>query len=71
MEPITIFDLEEALDHVSSDGLLVHDWRVKQLRRLGVPRTLAETFAERIDWREIGGLVERGCPPELAVEIVR
>jgi hypothetical protein len=71
MEPITILDLEAALDHVSSEGLLVHDWRVEQLRRVGVPRALAETFAERVDWREITALVRRGCPPELALEIVR
>jgi hypothetical protein len=24
-----------------------------------------------IDWHEIAGLVERGCSPELALEIVR
>jgi hypothetical protein len=71
MDPITIFDLEAALDHVSSDGLLVHDWRVEQLRRVGVPRALAENFAGQVDWREIAELVRRGCPPELAVEIVR
>lgn len=29
MEPITILDLEAALDHVSSGGLLVNDWRVE------------------------------------------
>ena len=71
MEPITIFDLEDALDDVSSDALLIHDWQVEQLRRLGVPRVLAEIFAGRVDWHEIADLVERGCAPELALEIVR
>jgi hypothetical protein len=71
MDPITMLDLEAALDHVSSDELLVHDWRVEQLRRAGVPRDLAATVADRLDWREIADLVQRGCPPELAVEIVR
>jgi hypothetical protein len=71
MEQITVLDLEAALDRVSSDGLLVHDWRVEQLGRVGVPRELAETVAGRVDWREIADLVRRGCPPELAVEIVR
>jgi hypothetical protein len=71
MEPITIFDLEDALDDVSHDALLIHDWQVEQLRRLGLPLALAVTFAGRVDWHEIAGLVERGCAPELALEIVR
>ena len=32
---------------------------------------LAETFAGLIDWHEIAALVARGCPPNLALEIVR
>jgi hypothetical protein len=71
MEPLSIFDLEDAVDDVSTDTLLIHDWQVEQLRRLGVPRSLAEAFADRVDWHEIAGLVERGCAPELALEIVR
>jgi hypothetical protein len=71
MEPITILDLEAALDQVSTDGLLVHDWRADQLCRVGVPRGLAETVAGRDDWREIARVIRHGCPPALAVEIVR
>jgi hypothetical protein len=71
MEPITILDLEAALDHVSSNCLLVHDWRVGQPCRVGVPRALAETFTRRVDWREIADLVGRACSPELAVGLVR
>jgi hypothetical protein len=71
MEPITILELEAALDDVSSDGLLVHDWQVEQLRSVGVPSELAESLAGRVDWRVVADLVRRGCPPELAVEIVR
>jgi hypothetical protein len=71
MEPISILDLEAALDDVESRELLVHDWRVEQLRRLGVPHEQAEAFAGRVDWHEIADLVERGCPPDLALEIVR
>jgi hypothetical protein len=71
MEPTTILDLETALDQVSSGGLLVHDWRVEQLCRAGVPRAIADAVAGTVDWREIADLVQRGCPPELAVEIVR
>jgi hypothetical protein len=48
----------------------VHDWRVSQLTRLGIPRPLAEVYADRIDWHQIARLVCRGCPPRLALRIV-
>jgi hypothetical protein len=32
---------------------------------------IASAVATFIDWHEIAGLVERGCSPELALEIVR
>jgi len=50
---------------------LVLDWRVGQLERLGVSRLSALAFAARIDWHEIAALVQHGCSPELAVDIVR
>jgi hypothetical protein len=71
MEPITIFDLEDALDDVGGDALLIHNWQVEQLRRLGIPLGLAVAFAGRVDWHEIAVLVESGCAPDLALEIVR
>src|SRR2546423_13061134 len=40
MEPITIFDLEDALDDVDSAAFRIHDWQVEQLCRLGMPRGL-------------------------------
>jgi hypothetical protein len=52
------------------DGL-VHDWRAYQLERLGIPASLAESVADRIDWHEIAALVERGCTARLALDIVR
>jgi hypothetical protein len=52
------------------EELLVHRWRVQRLTRLGVPRTLAEVYADRLDWHEVAGLVERGCHPRLALHIV-
>jgi hypothetical protein len=58
---------QEAIEH---DGSLVHDWRVLQLTRLGVPGALAEIYADRIDWHQIARLVRRGCPPALALRIV-
>jgi hypothetical protein len=71
MEPI-LTPLEN-LDNEDDDGetLLVHAWRTEQLRGLGLPRILAETFADLVDWHAIAALVERGCPPVLALEIVR
>lgn len=61
-------------DHLESESdeeLLVHTWRTEQLRRLGLPRILAEIFADLVDWHALAKLVERGCSPELALEIVR
>jgi hypothetical protein len=48
----------------------VHDWRVSQLTRLGIPGPLAEVYADRIDWHQIARLVCHGCPPRLALRIV-
>jgi len=50
---------------------LVHAWLTEQLRRLGLHRIIAEAFADRVDWHALAELVERGCSPELALEIVR
>ena len=57
----------EAIDHDESP---VHNWRVSQLKRLGIPGPLAETYADRIDWHQVARLVQRGCPPRLALRIV-
>jgi hypothetical protein len=65
MEPGTTG--HEAIDH---DEQSVHNWRVSQLKRLGIPGPLAEIYAGRIDWHQIARLVERGCPPRLALRIV-
>lgn len=58
-------------DVISCDDMIVHNWRVSQLTRLGIPGTLAEIYADRIDWHQISRLVQRGCPPHLALRIVR
>ena len=68
MEPIPTIARHEAIDR---DELLVHEWRVRQLMRLGIPGLLAEGAANRVDWHEIARLVQRGCPPLLALRIVR
>ena len=68
MEPIPTIARHEAIDR---DELLVHEWRVRQLTRLGIPGLLAEGAASRVNWHEIARLVQRGCPPLLALRIVR
>ena len=52
------------------EELIVHDWRVTRLTRLGIPRPLAEVYADRLDWHQVARLVQRGCPPPLALRIV-
>jgi hypothetical protein len=54
---------------IEREELLVHNWRVTQLTRLGIPGPLAETYADRIDWHQVARLVQRGCPPRLALRI--
>jgi hypothetical protein len=68
MKPIPTIARHEA---IGRDELLVHEWRVRQLTRLGIPGLLAEGAASRVDWHEIARLVQRGCPPLLALRIVR
>ena len=58
-------------DALGDDEPLVHNWRVSRLTRLGIPQVMAETYADRIDWHQIARLVQRGCPPRLALRIVR
>jgi hypothetical protein len=49
----------------------VYAWRVEQLSQLGLSHVIASLVASFVDWHEIARLVERGCSPELALEIVR
>ena len=60
------------MTHQADNGeeLLVHNWRVDRLTQLGVPGSLAEVYADRLDWHQVARLVQRGCPPELALRIV-
>ena len=57
----------EAIDHHDP----VHEWRVWQLSRLGIPWSLAQTVADQVDWHQVARLVQHGCPPRLALNIVR
>ena len=56
----------EAID----DRDAVHEWRVWQLTRLGIPWSLAHTVADQADWHQVARLVQRGCPPRTALSIV-
>jgi hypothetical protein len=53
----------------SDEDVLVHEWRREQLQCQGVPKILADSFADVVDWHQIADLVGRGCPPHLALEI--
>ena len=55
----------------SGEDARVYAWRVEQLLGLGFSYVIASAVASFIDWHEIARLVERGCSPELALEIVR
>ena len=46
-------------------------WRSCRLREAGFPAALAGTLARmRVDLHELLGLVDAGCPPELAARIL-
>ena len=61
----------EGLDQGNREALAVRAWRSEQLRRLGLPYPLAETFADLVDWHAVEALIERGCSLSLALDIVR
>lgn len=48
------------------------EWRRRSLRRAGFPADLASEVAAdvRLDLHALLQLVDRGCPPDLAVRIV-
>jgi hypothetical protein len=58
----------EAID---DDERLVHQWRVTRLTGLGIPRAVALAVADQVDWHQVAKLVQHGCPPRLALRIVR
>ena len=64
-------DTTEEADTQDGEDLAVWRWRAQQLHRLGLSWLVAHIFAGVVDWHELAELVERGCSPELALEIVR
>lgn len=71
MDLISAYIENEAPARRKGDAAGVSAWRTQQLQRLGVPWIVAEVFADEVDWHSLADLVERGCPPALALEIVR
>ena len=69
MDPLLL--TSDELESESNEKLLVHEWRTEQLWRLGIPRAVAEAFADLVDWHALAELIEHGCSPVLALEIVR
>jgi hypothetical protein len=59
MKPTQAPARPETIEH---DERPVHQWRMAQLARLGIPRPLDDAVA---------ALVQRGCAPRLALRIVR
>jgi hypothetical protein len=50
----------------------VLEWRRQRLLALGLPHVAAERLAEdrRVDLHALLDLVDRGCPPDVAVRIL-
>jgi hypothetical protein len=67
-EPTSIPEL--GIERGADADVIVDAWRVEQLRRLGLSRLLAVALAAEVDWHELADLLGRGCPLDLALEIV-
>jgi hypothetical protein len=68
LEPTPMPEIELVEPETPDDEeILVHEWRIEQLQSLGLRAAVAEKFAALVDWHDIAALVERGCPPELAL----
>ncbi len=66
--------MEEPIDieiEKESEEVRVYAWRVAQLAKLGLSSMIADAVANLVDWHEVARLVQKGCPPELALEIAR
>ena len=59
-------------DIVESEAERVERWRTSELMRVGFPGDDAVALAARadVDLHEAIELIQRGCPPELAVRIL-
>ena len=68
MEEATEIEIEIEKE---SEEIRVYAWRVEQLAKLGLSAVIADVVANFVDWHEVARLVEKGCPPDLALEIAR
>jgi hypothetical protein len=66
MEEWIDFEIEK-----ESEEVRVYAWRVEQLANLGISAVIADAVANVVDWHEVAYLVQKGCPPELALDIAR
>lgn len=64
-------DIKIELEFEDREEALIHEWRAEQLTNLGISTIVAQAVASFVDWHDLARLIERGCPPELALEIVR
>jgi hypothetical protein len=62
--------MEDTID-TETEKDRIHAWRAEQLQKLGLSTVIADAVADWVDWHEVAPLVERGCPPALALEIAR
>ncbi len=62
-----------AANLITEERERVESWRREELERAGYPPPAAAKLAARedVDLRVAVSLLERGCPPEVAVEILR
>ena len=71
LESVEVDELDGVEIQESDEDAQVYAWRVERLSDLGLSNLVASAVAPFVDWHEIASLVERGCSPELALEIVR
>ena len=71
LESVEVDELDGVEIQESDEDARVYAWRVERLSGLGLSNLVASAVAPLVDWHEIACLVERGCPPELALAIVR
>jgi hypothetical protein len=71
LKSVEVDELDGVEIQESDEDAQVYAWRVERLSDLGLSNLVASAVAPLVDWHEIARLVERGCSPELALEIVR
>jgi hypothetical protein len=71
LESVEVAELGSVEIQAPDEDARVYAWRVERLSGLGLSNIVASAVAPFVDWHEIARLVERGCSPELALEIIR